>query len=338
LQQIANSRSIAARHDGIAKAAQEMVTAIIAQQRSRAATNDNGERSRQAERAGPSVAGSVTRSAAETPKSPKLTDEAIIQLMRTNLLRPQVESEDEALRVTFSRQDCALFRLPSRWAITDPRTMERVTGILRVNQRAFKRVLEFVEKCPQRVEIEDGLARLAADAPAELVDFAHKFRRDEELQNAMRRAVQICVEEEDRKARAVASQRTRQMRERLMSEEQPLRCAELILKQEPSLKPTSEPSSEHPIQASAVGSNERGSEGSELPPERKKIQDWLKAHGEGDVHADRLALCVRQDEAAAALAKAELPNSTLVQLEQGAQRQQDWLKRAAFQNGMGMGR
>ncbi|GGD81118.1 MobA/MobL family protein [Croceicoccus mobilis] len=338
IKQIANSNAVAARHDTIAKAAQETVTEIIARQQSRAATNDNGAESRQSEASGPPVVSSMTRSAAETPPSPKLSDEAIIHLMRTKLLRPQIDREDDAVHVIFSRQDCALFRLPNRWIIADLRTTARVKGISRFNQRAFKRVLEFVEKCPQRVEAQDGSVCLAADAPEQLVEFAHKFRRDEELQSAMRQAVQICAEEADRRARAAASQRTRQLREQLMSERQPVRRAEPSSRQEQLPKPTPASPQEEPVQTPTNEQIEHEGEGGELPPERKKLQDWRKAHEKGDAHADRLALCVRQDKAAAALAKAELPKPMLAELELGAQRHFEQLQRAAFQNGMGMGR
>ena len=115
----------------------------------------------------------------------------IIETMRAKHLRPSITKTDAGLEVSFSKADAALFDLPANLVIADARSVSRIEGIARTHDRAVKRLISYMAKNPSKVQAgENGEAhKLAATAPAELLDISKQFSRDPEVARAMQNAL-----------------------------------------------------------------------------------------------------------------------------------------------------
>ena len=115
----------------------------------------------------------------------------IIETMRARHLRPSITKTDAGLEVSFSKADAALFDLPAHLVIGDARSVSRIEGIARTHDRAVKRLISYMAKNPSKVQAgENGEAhKLAATAPAELLEIAKQFSRDPEVARAMQNAL-----------------------------------------------------------------------------------------------------------------------------------------------------
>lgn len=115
----------------------------------------------------------------------------IIETMRARHLRPSITKTDAGLEVSFSKADAALFDLPAHLVIGDARSVSRIEGIARTHDRAVKRLISYMAKNPSKAQAgENGEAhKLAATAPAELLEIAKQFSRDPEVARAMQNAL-----------------------------------------------------------------------------------------------------------------------------------------------------
>lgn len=139
----------------------------------------------------PAEAATDTPRPKERAKAPANDNDRIIEIMRSSHIRPKIESLDAGMKLTFSREDRALFQLPEAVLITDKRSASRIEGISRTNERSMKRILAYIQKNPAKVEAggEGGALQLVSTAPAELAEIAANFKRDEELARAMQNAI-----------------------------------------------------------------------------------------------------------------------------------------------------
>ena len=115
----------------------------------------------------------------------------IIETMRAKHLRPSITKTDAGLEVSFSKADAALFDLPANLVIADARSVSRIEGIARTHDRAVKRLISYMAKNPSKVQAGEngGAHKLAATAPAELLEIAKQFSRDPEVARAMQNAL-----------------------------------------------------------------------------------------------------------------------------------------------------
>ena len=128
---------------------------------------------------------------AAKPKAPANDNDRIIEIMRTKYVRPKIEKLDAGLNLTFDSGDRALYQLPETVMVVDQRSVARIEGISRTNERSMKRLLAYIAKNPAKVVAskKGDAPALATNAPDELREIAAKFTRDEELARAMQNAV-----------------------------------------------------------------------------------------------------------------------------------------------------
>jgi hypothetical protein len=114
----------------------------------------------------------------------------LIETVRSNHLRPRITADENALVLEFSKADAALWKLPDHVRIEDARSIARMNGVIKTNERNARRLLAYIEKFPEKVEkARSGEGYdLVANAPAELRDISKHFKRDLEIARAMENA------------------------------------------------------------------------------------------------------------------------------------------------------